>query len=74
MFDKTQKTVINIEGMMCTHCVKRVTDTLKALKGVKSVEVSLENKNAEIEYVSAKITVREIAKKIEDAGYKVTNG
>ena len=38
---------LNIEGMSCMHCVKKVEMALKGIKEVKSVNVSLENKTAE---------------------------
>lgn len=62
---------INIEGMMCNHCVKHVSDALSAISGVKSVTVSLENKNAVIE-ASEAVTDETITKAIEDEGYTVT--
>ena len=39
--NKIIKTIL-IEGMSCGHCSKRVEEALKAIKGVKSVSVSLE--------------------------------
>jgi len=61
---------LTIEGMMCAHCQKHVTDALNAIKGV-TAEVSLEEKKA---YVKAD---REIAddvfrQAIADAGYEMT--
>ena len=62
--------VIKVEGMMCQHCVGHVKDALSSLKGVESVEVSLESKEAKI--VSKKeIKDKKIIKVIEKAGYKV---
>ena len=66
---KTEKTVIAIEGMMCEHCKKRVEDALGVVKGVKKVDVSLENKCAEIEYAEGKTTPEALAKTVTDAGY-----
>ena len=43
------KKVLSIEGMMCGHCQAHVEKALKAMDGVTSVEVSLENKNATVE-------------------------
>lgn len=40
---------ISIEGMMCQNCVKHVTKALTSIDGVKSVKVSLEDKNAIVE-------------------------
>ena len=45
MFEKAEKLTLHIEGMSCGHCVKHATEALKAVKGVKSAEVSLENKS-----------------------------
>lgn len=61
---------LTIDGMMCMHCQKHVTDALNAIEGV-TAEVNLEEKKA---YVKAD---REIAddvfkKAISDAGYEVT--
>ncbi|WP_322290210.1 heavy metal translocating P-type ATPase [Paratractidigestivibacter sp.] len=38
MMEKTLK----VEGMMCKHCVKHVTEALQQVAGVESVDVSLE--------------------------------
>ena len=44
-----EKTVkIPVFGMSCQHCVKAVTDALGAHNAVKSVTVSLENKNTQV--------------------------
>ena len=62
--------LIKVEGMMCQHCVKHVKEALLSLKGVESVEVSLENKEAKI--ISKKeIKDKKIAKVIAKAGYRV---
>lgn len=73
MFDKTETVMMKIEGMTCIHCQKRVTDTLKALKGVKSAEVSLEDKTARVQYVPSKIDPAAMTKAVTDAGYTVVD-
>ena len=46
-----EKTVtIPVYGMSCEHCVKAATSALNAVKGVKEVRVSLENKEAQVVY------------------------
>lgn len=62
---------IKIEGMMCNHCVATVNKALSALKGVESVEVSLENKSAVITS-KKELNDKNIVKAIENAGFKVT--
>jgi copper chaperone CopZ len=44
------KTILNIEGMSCEHCVKHVTEALKGVAGVTSAKVSLKKKNAEVKH------------------------
>ena len=61
---------INIEGMQCNHCKMSVEKALNSIEGVKNVNVSLENKNATIEYEN-EIDNEEIKKVIEEAGFKV---
>ncbi len=61
-------TKINIEGMMCGHCVAHVEKALKAVDGVESVNVSLENKCAE---VTGSADNEALKKAVIDAGYEV---
>ena len=46
--NKKIKKNIKIEGMSCMHCAKKVENGLKEIKEVKSVNVNLEEKNAEV--------------------------
>ena len=66
----TMKTTLKIEGMMCQHCVAHVKKALEGMDGVTAVDVSLENKSADVE-ASKDITVDEFAKVIDDAGYEL---
>ena len=66
---KAQTYVMEVEGMMCPRCVAHVKSALEAVKGVESVEVSLENKNAT---VKAAVKSADLLKKaVTDAGYQV---
>lgn len=67
----TMKKTITIEGMMCQHCVKHVTNALTALPGAAQVEVSLENNRATLE-VPESVTDEMIKNVIVEAGYEVT--
>ena len=67
--EKIVKT-LNVEGMSCMHCVKKVETALKEVKGVKSVKVSLENKTAEVT-LKEDVDTEVLKKAVEDAGYEV---
>jgi copper chaperone CopZ len=68
----TSKTV-KIEGMSCHHCTEAVTRAVRALPGVRNVEVSLENKSAEVRYDESVLAEAEaqLAAAIEGEGYTV---
>ena len=65
---KTMNKTLNIDGMMCQHCRKRVEDALKELGA--DVEVSLEEGKAFIKDTTIADDV--LKKAVEDAGYEVT--
>ena len=64
------KTTIKVSGMSCEHCVKRVTAALEALPGIKEVQVDLKSGLATFEKPEA-LSLEEIARAIEEAGYQV---
>lgn len=74
MFDKTETIVLKIDGMSCAHCQKRVYDALKGVKGVKSVQVSLEDKAATVQYIPSKTGPEVLAQTVSEAGYTVVKG
>ncbi len=61
---------IEIDGMSCMHCVKKVEEALKELKEVKKVEISLEEKKATVT-MKQDISNEELKNTIEDLGYHV---
>lgn len=67
--DKQMKKV-NIEGMMCMHCVSHVEKALNGIENVESVKVSLEDNCAEV--VGA-VSDEDIKNAVIDAGYTVTS-
>ncbi|WP_455229093.1 heavy-metal-associated domain-containing protein [Kingella denitrificans] len=60
---------LNIDGMTCGGCVKSVTKVLNDLDGVRSATVSLENKNAQVEFDEGKIQIAQLVEAVEDAGF-----
>ena len=65
------QTIINIDGMTCGGCVKSVTNALNQVEGVTSVMVSLENKNAVIDFDDSITNIDGLKEAIEDAGYDI---
>ena len=61
------KKIVTVEGMMCQHCVAHVEKALRAVPGVESVEVSLENKQA---VVTGSTADQALLDAVTDAGYQ----
>lgn len=64
----TETRVFAIEGMSCEGCVNTITTALKAVPGVKSVEVSLKDKKATV--VADSVLPQTIEDAVAKAGYK----
>jgi copper chaperone len=64
-----ETTTIKVDGMSCGGCVKSVTGVLTALDGVAKAEVSLEQKQAVVEFDAAKVNRAQLAQVIEEAGF-----
>ena len=60
---------LNIGGMTCGGCVKSVTRILENTEGVTKAKVSLENKNAVIEFDPAKTNPAALIEAVEDGGF-----
>ena len=65
---------ISIEGMSCEHCVRAVKDALSSQNGVKSVDVSLEGKNARVVYDDEHASLSDLESTIVEEGYEVAKG
>ena len=65
-----ETTTLKVEGMSCGGCVKSVTNVLAALHGVANADVSLENKNARVEYEPGRVTREDMKRAIVDAGFE----
>jgi copper ion binding protein len=62
---------LKVEGMSCMHCVGRVEKALTSLDGVESAKVSLEEKEAKVEYDPDKVDIEKMEDAIGEAGYSV---
>ncbi|MDR1135311.1 MAG: cation transporter [Clostridiales Family XIII bacterium] len=67
------KTVINVLGMSCEHCVKAVTGAVSGLPGVTGVLVSLENNTVTLDYEPGgmPLDMELIIGEIKDQGFDV---
>ena len=65
------KIQIDITGMSCQHCVKRVEEALKENFETSMVNVDLANNQATVDFTS-EVSDQQIMDVIDDVGYEVS--
>ena len=58
-------------SMHCAKCVEKITENISFEKGVKDLEVSLEDKTVKIVYDASKTDEAKLAESIRKLGYEV---
>lgn len=61
---------LNVEGMMCGGCEKRIENALGDIKGVKKVKANHEDGTVKIE-TKKELDMEEVKEKIENLGFKL---
>lgn len=68
-----QTEIIKIKGMTCMGCVNSVKNVLEKIPGVNGADVSLEQKQAVIQYDAATTSPNQFQDAIREAGFEVVN-
>jgi sulfite exporter TauE/SafE/copper chaperone CopZ len=68
---ENQRLHLNISGMTCANCEKRIDRALSKLSGVVGVSVSYSAGTADVEYCPDVVSVQEIRQTIENLHYTV---
>jgi len=66
----TQKT-LSVPDISCGHCKSSIEGAVGPLDGVSKAEVSIDDRNVNIEYDPSKIELNSIIDAISDQGYEV---
>jgi len=66
----TKTSTIRVDGMKCSKCSGSVEKALKATPGVEKVEISLDRKEAVVEYDDQKVTEAKLREVINATGFK----
>jgi copper chaperone len=67
------KTVFNVNGMSCMHCVNAITNAVNALPGVSETTVVLDNKTVTVEHDPGQVSADNIKYEIEEQGYEIVS-
>ena len=70
---KELKEVTFSVSMHCEKCVTKITENISFEKGVKDLEVSLENHTVRIRYDASKTSEQVLKEAIEKLGFEVSN-
>jgi copper chaperone CopZ len=63
--------VLNVYGMECEGCMNNVRNALMSIRGIREVEVSLEDKRVKVCCDTEQVDERKLKKAITKAGYLV---
>jgi copper chaperone len=66
----TQKT-LSVPDISCGHCKTSIEGAVNPLDGVSKAQVSIDDRNVDIEYDPSKIKLSSIIDTISDQGYEV---
>ncbi|HEU4709521.1 MAG TPA: heavy-metal-associated domain-containing protein [Methylophilaceae bacterium] len=64
---------IKVSGMTCGGCASNVMRSLKAIDGVNDAQVSLERKEATVDFDASRTSSEQLKSAIQRAGYEVVN-
>lgn len=65
-----QTVTIPVDGMSCVSCAARVTRALKRVEGVQEVQVSLERREAVVQFWPDRVSPDHLRSAINALGYK----
>jgi len=64
--------ILDVEGMTCASCVKRVEDAIKKLAGIETATVNLATEKVQISYLPEKLKESQIMESVAKAGYTLS--
>lgn len=64
-----KETILAVDGMTCSSCVRHVEHALGALDGINKVEVDLKDGRVHVEQSSERTTVDQMIEALAEAGY-----
>jgi Cu+-exporting ATPase len=62
---------VPIRGMSCASCVEKVQTALNHVSGVLKASVNFATEKATVEYVPGRVSMKDLAKAVQDAGYEL---
>jgi copper chaperone len=70
----TKETLLDVSGMSCQSCVRRVEGALREVEGVRGVEVRLREGKVLVKHDDGAAPAAQLVAALRDAGYASTLG
>lgn len=65
----TKETILSVDGMTCSSCVRHVEEALRDLEGVGAIEVAPEDGSVRVQHDPAQATIEQMTAALGEAGY-----
>ena len=69
-----KETILSVEGMTCSSCIRHVESALAELEGTERVEVKLKDGKVRVEHDPSRATLDEMIRALGEAGYESRGG
>lgn len=69
-----QETILAVEGMTCSSCIRHVEHALRELSGVAKVAVNLKDGKVRVEHDPSGASIDEMIEALGEAGYESRAG
>jgi copper chaperone len=66
----TNETILNVDGMTCSSCIRHVEGALRRLEGVGEIEVKVKDGKVRVQHDLERASVDELIQALGDAGYE----
>lgn len=66
-----QQVTLNVQGMSCGSCVKKIEGNVGKLNGIESVKVQLSEGKVDVTFNESIVNLKVIKGAIKDSGYEV---
>jgi len=66
----TKETILSVDGMSCSACVRHVEAALGKLDGVRAVEVKLDDGKVRVEHDPSRATIDDMIQALDAEGYE----
>jgi copper chaperone len=64
-------TVLNVPDISCEHCERTITNALKPISGVRTVNVDIPGKQVHIDFDESQVSVDKMKDVLEEEDYPV---